>query len=174
MSDQGFPPYGNPQSPQPWQAPAPQPPQFGTPPGGHVPPQQGFQPQPGPPLPPPGFINLTIQGNVLTSSMITPSVVLDGHPIPAQYGLNLIPVIPGRHHVHVYGEWMRRYGQADIQLDVPVGQHVPVFYRAPFHQFTTGNIGHVPQPMKGLGVLIGVMVFLFALFTLPFVAVALS
>ncbi len=155
MSVPGFPPYGDPQPPTP------------------APHQPGTPPHPGSALPPPGFLALTIQGSVLTSNINTPSVVLDGRPVPVQYGFNSIPVIPGRHHVHVHGEWMRRYGQADLMVDVAAGQQVPVFYRAPVHQFTTGNIGHVPQPAKGVGVLIGIMVLLVACITLPMVATAL-
>lgn len=124
------------------------------------------------PVPPPGFIDLTLQGSALTSSLNTPTVTIDGYPVPATYGLNRIPVVPGPHRVFVYGEWMRRYGQAQVDLHVQEGQHVPVFYRAPFHQFTTGSIGHEPQKAKGVGSLVGLCVFLVLIFVVPFVAAA--
>ncbi|MGN0063700.1 MAG: hypothetical protein ACI379_05615 [Nocardioides sp.] len=180
MSHQGIPPQGPPQQPGPyppppdqqWQTPppgpyGPPPPQFAsTPPQGGP----GWQGQPPAPLPPPGFIDLTIQGSVLTSNMLTPNVVIDGRHVPAQYGRNVIPVVPGRHHIHLYGEWMRRYGQADLQVDVQQGAYVPVFYRAPLHQFTTGNIGHEPQPVKGWWVLVLLLVILLAIIVVPVVA----
>lgn len=179
MSNQGIPPQGptGPGAPyvpppgQHWQAPpaapyAPPPGPYGAPPQGNP----GWQGQPPAPLPPPGFIDLTIQGSVMTSNMLTPSVVIDGRYVPAHYGRNVIPVVPGRHHVHLYGEWMRRYGQADLEVDVQQGAYVPVFYRAPLHQFTTGNIGHEPQPVKGWWVIALLIVIVLAVIAVPVLA----
>ena len=38
----------------------------------------------------------------------------------------------------------------------PLVQAVPVFYASPFHQFTSGSIGHSKVKRKGLGTLLGV------------------
>lgn len=52
---------------------------------------------------------------------------------------------------------MRQYGQAGMDLDIREGQSVPGFYAVPWHQFTTGSIGHEPQSRNGLGVFIALM-----------------
>ncbi|GAB3579521.1 hypothetical protein [Calidifontibacter terrae] len=125
--------------------------------GGQQPPAYGGPPQ--------GFIALTIQGSAMTSNMLTPNVLLDGFAVPAAYGQNTFPVPPGRHHVELYAQWMRRYGQASLEVNVAPGQSVPVFYRAPLHQFTSGSIGFEKQTAKGKGCLWGLVgvVVLFAL-----------
>ena len=134
---------------------------------GHQPPHPaGHAPGQGSALPPPGFIDLTLQGSAMTSSINTPTVTVDGYPVPARYGMNRIPVVPGPHRIYVYGDWMRRYGQAELDVHVQQGQHVPVFYRAPLHQFTTGSIGHVTQSAKGVGFLVGLVVVVLALLAL--------
>jgi tetrahydromethanopterin S-methyltransferase subunit B len=70
-----------------------QPPQFQ--------PQQQFQPQG-----PMGMLHLTIQGSALTSSMIPPTVHLNGYPVPVRYGRNDIPVPAGPLHVAIYSQWI--------------------------------------------------------------------
>lgn len=117
----------------------------------------------GAPLPPPGFLAITLQGSVMTSSMVVPTVLVDGRPVPVDYGTRIIPVVPGRHMVEVHTSWMRQFGQASLAVDVAPGQHVPVYYRAPYHQFTTGSIGHVPQQGKGLWVMVTVLTLVVAL-----------
>ncbi|WP_022908791.1 hypothetical protein [Aestuariimicrobium kwangyangense] len=107
-----------------------------------------------------GFVELTVQGNAFTSSMLTPTVTIDGHRITTRYGLNTIPVPAGHHHIDASSQWMRTYGQASLDVTVRPGEHVPVFYASPFHQFTTGSMGHEPQKRKGLGVMLGIVVSL--------------
>jgi hypothetical protein len=102
-----------------------------------------------------GFLHLTIQGSALTSNMLTPTVVVDGRHLPASYGTNTYPLPPGPHHLQIYAQWLRKYGQAQMPLNIVAGQQVPVFYRAPLHQFTTGSIGHQKQTAKGKGCLFG-------------------
>ncbi len=130
-----------------------------TPPGG--PPPQPQPPQPQQPQQPPSSILLTLQGSVMTSNMITPAVTFNGYPVPARYGPQTIPVHPGPLQIDVHAQWLRRYGEATLQVDVPRGQQVPVFYAAPWHQFTSGSIGHQKQRRKGgllgLALLAGVL-----------------
>lgn len=138
----------------------------------------GPQGQPGPQDPPPqdppvpqgpmGTVALTIQGSVMTSNMITPSIKINGHQIPTRYGLQQIPVPAGPVHVEGYAQWMRTYGQAALDFTMQAGQTVPVFYAAPMHQFTTGSIGHEQQKRKGVGamiaIIIGIVLFVALLF----------
>lgn len=113
-------------------------------------PQGGSGPV-GPQGPPLGTIVLQIQGNALTSSMVPPSVQVDGHGFSTGYGENPIQVPAGRRHVFVWSQWMRTYGQAHLDVDVPPGGAVRVYYRAPMHQFTEGSIGFEPQKARGMG-----------------------
>lgn len=134
-----------------YQPPGPQ-----SPPPGQ-PSQPGGQPaQPGPT----GTIALTIQGSVMTSNMIVPTVKINGFPVPTRYGRQDIPVQPGPVHIEAFAQWMRTYGQAAMDFTVQPGQEVPVFYAAPMHQFTTGSMGHEKQKRKGAGAFLGLMGFL--------------
>lgn len=126
-------------------------------------------PPPGPPSGPPpgpsqgglprgyGAINLTLQGNHMTTSMLAPKVTFNKQPIPASFGTTLIPAPVGRHKVEVSAQWMRTYGQAELDVDVAEGQVVPVYYAMPYHQFTRGAIGHEKQKRPGVGGLIAIL-----------------
>lgn len=109
-----------------------------------------------------GALMLTMQGNVMTTGL-TPTVRIDGYPVPAAFGPNLYPLRPGRHRVDVHTQWMRQYGQAGMEIDIREGQSVPAFYAVPWHQFTTGSIGHTKQSRKGLGAMIAIIVVTVAL-----------
>lgn len=90
----------------------------------------------------------------MTSSLIVPKLMVDGYTMNSVYGANTFTVAAGRHQVELYAQWMRRYGQASMAVDVPVGGLVDVFYAAPLHQFTTGKIGLTKQPHKGMVLLV--------------------
>jgi hypothetical protein len=58
-----------------------------------------------------------------------------------------VPAWPRRRrvHVHVAALW-KRYGNADIVVDVYPGRVVELEYKAPtFEGFTSGSLGHLPQ-----------------------------
>lgn len=109
-------------------------------------------------------MRVTIQGNIMTSTMIVPTLIVDGYQVGSQYGVNQVPVNAGRHQVELYAQWMRRYGQAAMVVDVPAGGVVDVFYAAPWHQFTTGSIGLTKQPRKGAWMLVVLFAVLVAIF----------
>ena len=96
-----------------------------------------------------GTLALTVQGGALTSGFFTPRVHVDGYPVPVAFGTTPIPLVPGRHRVDVHTWWLLRYGEATIEVDVAPGGVVPVFYAVPWHQFSPGSIGHIPQQRKG-------------------------
>lgn len=104
-----------------------------------------------------GALMLTIQGSALTVGL-TPTVRIDGYPVPATYGPNFYPLRPGRHRVDVHTQWLRQFGQAGMEADIREGLTVPGFYAVPLHQFTTGSIGHVKQSRKGIWTLIAFLV----------------
>lgn len=133
------------------------------------PPSQPSQPsQPGQPGPPVGWIDLTIQGSVLTSNMIVPSVKLNGHPMPSRYGHNVYPVPPGPWRIELSAQWLKTYGQASLDVQVAEGQTVPVFYAAPLHQFARGNIGFEKQKRPGMkGMVLTFLVILLIVVFVP-------
>ena len=126
---------------------------------------------PAPQHPPQGTIRLTIQGNELTAGVITPTVVVSGHRVNSRFGTMDVPVWAGPNRVDVSTRWMREYGQASLDLVVRPGEVVPVFYAVPWHQFSTGSIGHQKQPRKGLAALVGGFVAVFAVIAV-FIALA--
>ena len=117
-------------------------------------PQQPPQYQPQAPM---GMLHLTIQGSMMTSTMVPPTVHLNGYPIRVKFGRNDIPVFAGPLHIDVHSQWMRTFGQAALDCTIHPNQAVPVFYAAPYHQFTTGSIGHTKVSRKGLGVLLALI-----------------
>ncbi|HET6740515.1 MAG TPA: hypothetical protein VFH76_16330 [Kribbella sp.] len=152
MSYQQQPPQFQPQSPQ-FQ---PQGPQFQ--------PQQQY-PAPGPM----GLLQLTVQGSAMTSNMIPPTVHLNGYSVPVKYGRNDIPVPAGPLHIDIHAQWILTYGKAALDCTVQPNQAVPVFYASPYHQFSSGSIGHSPVKRKGIGglfVLVAVVVAVVLLATL--------
>lgn len=117
-------------------------------------------------LPGHGLVRVNIQGSVMTSSMIVPSLMIDGRLLTSKYGINAFQVPGGVHRVEAYAQWMRRYGQAALEVNVAPGTAVDVFYAAPLHQFTTGNMGLTKQPRKG----VFAMILLLALIFVPLIA----
>lgn len=97
-----------------------------------------------------GTIRLTVQGNAMTAGMLTPTVVVSGHRVNSRYGTMDVPVWAGPNRVDVHTTWMRDYGQASLDVTVPPGGVVPVYYAVPWHQFTSGSIGYEKQRRKGL------------------------
>ena len=58
------------------------------------------------PQQPMGFVDLTLQGSVLTANMIPPEVSINGYRIPASYGLQRVPMPAGPVHI----EALKRLG----------------------------------------------------------------
>ncbi|RNI20456.1 hypothetical protein [Flexivirga caeni] len=105
-----------------------------------------------------GLLLLTLQGSPLTASMLTPKVFIDGFPVGAAYGLNTIPVPPGRHTVRAEATWIVKYGQASYDFDAQPGQQVEVFYASPMIQFMKGRMGPVKQKRPGVWLLVVILV----------------
>jgi hypothetical protein len=103
------------------------------------------------------WLRLTLQGSPMTSSMITPAVSVNGYRVVAHYGENLVPVWAGPNRVDISCHWLTRFGEATLELDVPPGAQVPVFYAAPLHQFSKGAIGFERQRRPGRTGLVGML-----------------
>lgn len=127
-----------------------------------------------PPAGPTGVVEFTVQGSELTTNLVTPTAFINGHRFVTRYGHQSIVVPAGPVRVEVHTQWMRRYGQATLEFVMQPGQHVPVYYAAPYHQFTTGSIGHTEQKRKGLGGLVLIVGGLLGVFALFIVLVVVS
>ncbi len=121
-------------------------------------------PQPGQ-APPTGFVRFHLQGSKMSGSLVTPTVTVNGAPVQARYGENLLPVWAGTSTIAAQGEWMWSYGKAALTVDVAPGQVVDVWYAAPALTFIDGSIGLTPQKHRGrtavysvLGVVLVLMV----------------
>jgi hypothetical protein len=122
------------------------------------PPQPPYAAQPPPPAHQPmGWLRVFIQGNVMTSNMITPALVVNGARVPSRYGENVLPVYAGPTRVELHAQWLRAYGQAAIDTVVPEGQTVTLFYAAPMHQFARGRIGYEKQKRPGVAGFVALM-----------------
>ncbi|NHB84890.1 hypothetical protein G7085_10520 [Tessaracoccus sp. HDW20] len=100
-------------------------------------------------------------------------MLLDGYRlnVSASSGSFDFPVPAGNHRLHAHGQWLRTFGNADIDFSVQPGQFVEIFYAAPVHQFANrGAIGFTPQKRQGMGILITVLVAVLAVFALAMVS----
>ncbi|MDO5052453.1 MAG: hypothetical protein Q4E05_06150 [Pseudoclavibacter sp.] len=95
-------------------------------------------------------MDLTVPGSVMTSNVIPPNVRVNGRPLNVGYGRHSIPVPAGPVRVEADVQWLLRYGRASLDFQLAPGQTVPVFYAAPMHQFSRGNMGHVEQKRPGM------------------------
>ena len=128
------------------------------------------------PFQPNATLKFTVQGNVMTSNLVAPTLTIDGYPAPAAGGggSTLIPIMAGPHRLQVHSQWLRQYGQATLDVVIQPGTQLEVFYAPPLHQFTTGEMGLVPQPRKGAGCLVGVFGGLLAVVVLVMLVALLS
>ena len=123
------------------------------------------QPPVRPPSRPTGTIRLTVQGSAFSVGLV-PTVLVNGYRVNARFGTLDVPVWAGPTRVEAHAQWMRRYGEAMLDVDVPPGAVVPVHYAAPWHQFSRGAIGHEPQSRPGAGfmwVMVAVLVVVLVL-----------
>jgi hypothetical protein len=118
-----------------------------------------------------GWLRLTLQGSPMTSSMITPTVMVNGWRVPVRYGENVIPVYAGPNRIDVSCQWLKRFGEAALDTTVPAGGQVSAYYAAPMHQFSRGAIGYEKQRRPGvLGftlMMAAILVLVLAVFALP-------
>jgi hypothetical protein len=114
--------------------------------------QQPFQPD--------ATLTFTVQGNALTSNLVPPTLTIDGYPAPTPSGggSTHIPIMSGPHRLDVHSQWLRRYGQAGLDVVIQPRSRLEVFYAPPWHQFTGGSLGLAPQQRKGFGCLVGLLV----------------
>jgi hypothetical protein len=125
--------------------------QNAQPPGGQLPQQVAT-----------GHLRVNIQGSVMTSSIVPPTLLINNQVVRSSYGPNDFVLPAGQYHVSAYAQWMRRYGEAALDLVLQPGHAVEVFYAAPFNQFTSGSMGFAKQQRKGLALVLVPLAFMFA------------
>ena len=121
-------------------------------------------------------IKFIVQGSALTSNFVPPTLTIDGYSAPSANmgGSTVIPVPSGPHRLEASSQWLRRYGQATMDVLVPPQSQLEVFYAPPYHQFTDGALGLSPQARKGRGCLVGILVGLAVLVLLVILVFALG
>ena len=115
-------------------------------------------PQPyGPPRggPPPQGIVLVTQYFALSwlFATVRPKVFVNGYEIPVWgWGRIVVPLVPGRYHLHVYTPYFfpTRVGPADYSVDVHPGHFVELEYKTPLWTFSRGALGPAPQRYPGI------------------------
>jgi hypothetical protein len=107
---------------------------------------------------PDAVLSFTVQGNLMTSNWIAPSLTIDGYPADVPItGTRQIPIMSGRHHLRAHSQWLRQYGHAALEIDIAPGENFQVFYAPPYQNvFNDGSMGLSPQPRKGRGYAIAV------------------
>jgi hypothetical protein len=89
---------------------------------------------------------------MLSSSMISPVLSIDGYPAPARWEQNVFPVVAGQHIVQVASNYMWRYGAASLPVEIRPGQSVVVHYAGPVITFLSGRMGFEEQARPGMAV----------------------
>lgn len=134
---------------------------------------------PTPPRPPNPPATLVVHVDRFShAAASTGNVYVDGVRMVNQDGPNPYVVAPGRHmvsaEVNVAG---RTYGQADLQVEVPSGGVLNVFYAAPASLTTAGRLAFQPVDNAGAasvrarqGCLVALLIFVVAVVVVIVVA----
>ncbi|MEU4694876.1 hypothetical protein [Actinoplanes sp. NPDC023714] len=109
-------------------------------------------------------IAVTLRYSPLTLllGLFTPVLAVDGQPVAAGWKRPIVvPVVPGRHHLHVHVPYLipRRIGKADLDVAVLPGQTAALEYRAPTIAWMRGALGGPPQKYPGTVATIVLLVF---------------
>ncbi|TMR11270.1 hypothetical protein ETD86_36315 [Nonomuraea turkmeniaca] len=108
--------------------------------------------------------------------MITPMIVLNGHPMLGQWGRNTIPLPPGQHHLHVHLPYFlpAKIGPADLTVWLQPGMALELEYRAPMWAHSRGALGSAPQPWNGKGCIIALLAILGGWLVLVLIVIVVS
>lgn len=108
----------------------------------------------------------------MTSRPVVPTLVLDGQSVASAYGANTLQLPAGPHRVELFVLVGRPFGQAGLDVEVPLGGVAEVFYAAPSTKFGAGSLGFTKQRAKGgaaagiiLGLVMGAMMLVVAVAT---------
>lgn len=82
-------------------------------------------------------------------ALVKPRLFINQQPVPVTWGRNVIPVVPGQHHLAMHVPYMGRIGNAGGPLWLQPGGTVELEYRAPLTVFNAGALGPAPQEWPG-------------------------
>jgi hypothetical protein len=96
-----------------------------------------------------GHLRLTVQSTLLGRQALGVRARVDGVPVPVQHGENVIPVPAGTHRVEASTLLTGGSGDVSVEVDVPAGGEVALWYAPSFNQAIAGRIGDRPQRPAG-------------------------
>ena len=176
--------YGSPQAPTAPPAYGAPPPAYGAPAPAYGAPPQGYGPPPGQVQPqqppayatgltgPTGELVINLRKPFGAMGMISPIVMIDGHPAGASWGRNSFRVPAGVRQVDVAQSYLWTYGRASQPVNVTSDGTSEIFYSGPMATFGFGGaIGTEPQRRPGTGLFVGLMVVVALMLLLVVVAV---
>ena len=96
-----------------------------------------------------GHLRLTVQSTLLGRPASGVRARVNGEPVPVQHGENLIPLPAGLHRLEASTFLTGGSGDVSIEVDVPAGGELALWYAPSFNQGISGRIGYRPQPPAG-------------------------
>jgi hypothetical protein len=97
-----------------------------------------------------GLLRLTVQDTLLGRPRLTgPYLHIDGDPVPVAFGENNITVHAGRHHVRAAMSFGWPFGRASMDVHVPDGGALDLWYAPSFSFYVEGRLGTQPQKPPG-------------------------
>lgn len=94
-----------------------------------------------------GHVRLTIRPTALAWGVgrTRPWARVDDEPVTVAWGENLLVLDAGRRRVEVYQLLIAEHAAASVEVEVPAGQEVALWYQAPYHWRSAGRMGTQPQ-----------------------------
>jgi hypothetical protein len=96
-----------------------------------------------------GHLRLTVQSTLVGRQALGVHARVDGVPVPVQHGENVIPVPAGTHRVEASTLLTGGSGDVSVEVDVPAGGEVALWYAPSFNQAIAGRIGDRPRRPAG-------------------------
>jgi hypothetical protein len=77
-----------------------------------------------------------------------PVIEIDGQQIPAKWGTQFLPVVPGSHRIRVFYKyyWFLPANSAQVDINLVEGQVVQINWKARWMIFLKGKITTAPRP----------------------------
>jgi hypothetical protein len=119
-------------------------------------------------------VDTSYTGSAFLLAATGPKIEINGQPVKANWGASPFDLAPGQYHVRVSTRYLGEMGPAELPVTVYPGQQVTVYYRAPAAMFMAGAIGFQPQPTRGMGAVVAISVFVFAIFIAIILATVLG
>jgi hypothetical protein len=119
-------------------------------------------------------VNLRKPFGLLSASIMSPNVKIDGYPAPARWEQNVYPIAAGRHQVQGSTNYLWEYGRAELLVDIAPGQSVEVHYSSPVLTLMKGRMGFELQPRPGMPVLWAMVAIPIVIMIIVVIAVVVS